>query len=421
MEAIYIHGGIALQGQVKIQGSKNAVLPIMAATLLTGDVCEIDNCPRLTDVYHMQKLLESLGCLVTRDKERLRIDTAKVDILHALSGMPQDAVRGMRSSIILLGALLGRIGEVRMEYPGGCVIGSRPIDVHLAALKEMNVVFEEIDEVLYASTTGLRGADISLRVSSVGATENLILAAVCAEGTTVIRNAAKEPEVVTLCEFLKLCGADITGEGSYVIIINGVKRLHGIKFTIPGDRIVAGTYLCACMGAGGEVLLKQAPCNQMKAVLNFARRMGVGIQETEEGLYVQVHDRLRAPELLVTEPYPGFPTDLQSPFVSILAISEGKCLIKEKIFENRFHTVSYLNDMGANIVQLDSSTILVEGVEQLHGYTVTAKELRGGAALVVAGVAAKGETVVDGCGYIERGYENICRDLRELGVRIYGV
>ncbi|HKM34979.1 MAG TPA: UDP-N-acetylglucosamine 1-carboxyvinyltransferase [Lachnospiraceae bacterium] len=421
MEAIYIHGGIALQGQVKIQGSKNAVLPVMAATLLTGDVCEIDNCPKLTDVYHMQKLLVSLGCLVTRDKERLKIDSAKVDILHALSGMPQDAVRGMRSSIILLGALLGRIGEVQMEYPGGCVIGSRPIDVHLAVLKEMNVVFEEKSYGLYATTTGLRGADISLRISSVGATENLVLAAVCAEGTTVIRNAAKEPEIVTLCEFLNMCGADITGEGSSVIIIKGVKELRGVKYAIPGDRIVAGTYLCACMAAGGEVLLKQAPCNQMEAVLQYAEKMGVGFQKTEEGLYVQVHDSLKAPDQLVTEPYPGFPTDMQSPFVSVLAGAEGRCLVKENIFENRFHTVPCLNDMGANIVQIDSRTILVEGVEHLHGYTVTAKELRGGAALVIAGIAAKGETVVDGCSYIERGYENICRDLRELGVRIYGV
>ncbi len=421
MEAIYIHGGITLQGQVKIQGSKNAVLPVMAATLLTGDTCEINNCPRLTDVYHMQKLLESLGCFVTRDKEILKIDTKQVDILHALSGMPQDAVRGMRSSIILLGALLGRIGRVQMEYPGGCVIGSRPIDEHLNALEKMNVVFEEKSYGLIASTTGLQGADITLRIPSVGATQNIILAAVCAEGTTVIRNAAKEPEIVVLCKFLRICGADISGEGSSVISIKGVKKLQGAEFSIPGDRIVAGTYLCACMAAGGEVLLKQAPCDQMSTVLQYAEKMGAVCQETKEGLYVQAHEQVKSPDLLVTEEYPGFPTDMQSPFVAVLSAAKGKCLVKETVFENRFHIVPYLRDMGANILQLNNNTILIEGVEQLHGYTVTAEELRGGAALVVAGVAAKGETVVDGCGFIERGYENICRDLRELGVRIYGV
>lgn len=421
MEAIYIQGGISLQGQVRVQGSKNAVLPVLAATLLTKGTSVIGNCPRLTDVYYMQTLLESLGCVVSRDKERLKVRTAQVDILHALSGMPQDAVRGMRSSIILLGALLGRTGEVRMEYPGGCVIGKRPIDLHIDALKKMNVSFEEKSYGLYAHTTGLVGADIFLAVPSVGATENLLLAAVCAEGTTVIRGAAREPEIETLCNFLTACGADITGTGSGTLVVRGVKELQGCEFQVPGDRIVAGTYLCTCMAAGGEVLLKEAPVSQLSAVIACAKRMGAACQQTEDGLYVQVDGRLQAPDRLVTEPYPGFPTDLQSPFLSVLTLAEGRCIVEETIFENRFHTVPYLQKMGASIVQEDSRHVMVEGVETLHGFTVSAKELRGGAALVVAGAAAKGETVVDGCKYIERGYENICRDLRELGVRIYGV
>lgn len=421
MEAIYIHGGIALQGQVRIQGSKNAVLPVMAATLLTEGSSIIGNCPRLKDVTHMQTLLKSLNCRVVRDKNSLKINTDGVDLLHALKGMPEDAVRGMRSSIILLGALLGRVGEVRMEYPGGCVIGRRPIDLHIEALKKMNVRFEEKSYGLYAYTGGLRGAEICLPVPSVGATENILLAAVCAEGITVIKGAAREPEIETLCDFLSACGGKIAGGGSGTIVIEGVSALSGTQFQIPGDRIVAGTYLCACMAAGGEVLLQEAPTGQMQAVLDCASEMGAICQKAKEGLYVQAHERMRAPGRIITMPYPGFPTDMQSAFLTVLALSEGGCLLEETIFENRFHTVPWLIKMGADIVQRDNRSVFVKGAEQLHGFTVSAQELRGGAALVLAGIAAKGETVVDGCGYIERGYENICRDFKELGVRIYGV
>lgn len=421
MESIYIHGGVALQGQVRIQGSKNAVLPVLAATVLIEGTSIIENCPRLLDVYHMQALLKSLGCVCLWDGEKLKVNAAGVDLVHALGGMPQDAAKGMRSSIILLGALLGRTGEVRIEYPGGCVIGERPVDIHIEALKKLNVQFEETIQGLYAYTDRLRGAEIDLPVPSVGATENSILAAVLAEGITIIRGAAREPEVVTLCEFLSACGADITGGGSSTIIIKGVEKLSGAQFRIPSDRIVAGTYLCACMAAGGEVLLKEAPVEQMQAVLHVAEQMGACCQQAKEGLYVQMHERPLTLEKLVTQPYPGFPTDMQSPFLSVLTLAKETCIIEENIFENRFHTVPYLQAMGAAVQQTDAHHVKVSGVEELHGFTVSAKELRGGAALVIAGTAAKGETVVDGCRFIERGYENICRDLRELGVRIYGV
>ncbi len=421
MESIYIHGGIALQGQVGIQGSKNAVLPVLAATILTEGTNRINNCPVLSDVYHMQTLLKSLGCVIVKDQKTLKINTDNIDIVHALGGMPKDATKEMRSSIILLGALLGRTKEVRIEYPGGCVIGARPIDLHIQALKQLNVQFEETSYGLYAYTEQLKGATIQLPVPSVGATQNSILAAVKAEGTTVIYGAAREPEVETLCAYLNACGADIKGGGNSTIYIKGVKKLHATEFTIPGDRIVAGTYLCACMAAKGEVLLKQAPCEQMGAILKQASAMGAIWQVTDEGLYVQVRNRLKAVEKLRTDPYPGFPTDMQSQFLTVLALAEGTCEIEENIFENRFHTVPYLQEMGADVVQTDAKHVRVCGVAELHGYTVSAEELRGGAALVIAGVSAKGETVVDGCRFIERGYENICRDLRELGVRIYGV
>ena len=421
MDAIYIYGGVSLQGQVAIQGSKNAVLPIMAATILTEGENQLHDCPKLRDVYHMQTLLKTLFGHVSRDKEMLRINSSNVDMLHAVSLMQGDAVKGMRSSVILLGALLGKTGEAHMEFPGGCIIGKRPIDLHISSLSKMNVKFEDKSYGLYAYTDGLKGAEISLPFPSVGATENIILAAVKAEGVTVINGAAKEPEISTLCEFLNACGARIEGAGTNQIVIHGVKKLTGCSFQIPGDRIVAGTYMCACMAAGGEVFLQKAPTNQMQSVISMAGRMGTVCQEAEDGLFIQSFDRLKVPSLLKTEPYPGFPTDLQSIFLPVFCMSEGVCSVEETIFENRFHTVPYLAAMGAKIQQENDNKVIVEGTGSLNGSKVSAVELRGGASLVVAGVAAKGETIVEGCRYIERGYENICRDLRELGVRIYGV
>ncbi len=422
MDSVYIRGGIALQGQVGIQGSKNAVLPVLAATLLADGTSVIENCPRLADVYHMQTLLKSLGCSVTREKDRLKVNTEGMNKLTALSAdMPKEAVESMRSSIVLLGALLNRMGEVELAYPGGCVIGKRPIDIHIEALKQLQVHFEERSYGLHAYTKGMKGAEIRLAFPSVGATENLLLAAVGADGATVIRGAAKEPEIESLCGFLSACGADITGGGSSTILIQGKRKLSGAEFAIPGDRIVAGTYLCACLAAGGEVLLTKAPAAQMGAVKKVTKAMGALWQETDKGLYIQRGARLKTPGKLVTAPYPGFPTDMQSLFLPVLALAEGSSQVEERIFEDRFHIVPDLKLMGAKIEQTDKRKVRIEGTEQLSGARVEAKELRGGAALVIAGAAAKGETVVDGCGYIERGYENICRDLRELGVRIYGV
>lgn len=416
MDSIRIQGGVTLQGKVRIQGSKNAALPVLAATLLVQERSFIRNCPRISDVYSMVSLLKSLGCSVSWQETGISVDSSQV----RRGEMPREAVTGMRSSLCLLGALTGRCSEVVMEYPGGCVIGERPIDLHLSALRQMGVVFSEENGRLRAETAGLHGAVIHLAFPSVGATENIILAGVMAEGDTVVEGAALEPEIITLCRFLGECGACIEGAGTGRLVIHGGRRLYGTDFRIPSDRIVAGTYLFGCIGAGGCVLLEQAPKEEMKAVMDLAGRMGGRVCTSPEGIYVQAPVR-PAPVKLVTEPYPGFPTDLQSVVLAVETMGTGSSYIREEIFENRFRIVEDLRKMGACIKMQDARSAVVCGVEQLCGVRMEAGELRGGAALVVAGVMAKGESFVSGCRYIYRGYENIGRDFRELGARVTGV
>lgn len=417
MDSIHIQGGVALQGKVRIQGSKNAALPVLAATLLTKETSCIYNCPKIADVHRMVSLLRSLGCSVKWMESGLCVNASGV----CAGDMPQEAITGMRSSLCLLGALLGRCGEVVMEYPGGCVIGKRPIDLHIEALKCMGVTFREDAGKLHACSNGLHGGDITLSFPSVGATENIILAAVTAEGDTIIRGAAREPEITALCEYLEKCGAVIEGAGTSVLIIKGGRQLYGADYRVPADRIVAGTYLFACIGAGGSVLLESAPWEQMGAVIETAVRMGGQCIRVGEGIYVQAPGRPMAIGHLSTLPYPGFPTDLQSVVLAVLAAADGESIVEETIFENRFRVVVPLMRMGADICLADSCTVCVKGTERLHGACVEANELRGGAALIVAGLMAEGETNITGCPYIYRGYENICKDLRELGARIVSV
>lgn len=417
MDSIHIQGGVALQGKVRIQGSKNAALPVLAATLLTKETSCICNCPRIADVHRMVSLLKSLGCSVRWMEGGICVNAASV----CSGDMPVEAITGMRSSLCLLGAMLGRCGEVVMEYPGGCVIGERPIDLHISALERMGVVFCEEGGRLRAVTDGLHGADIFLGFPSVGATENIILAAVTAEGDTVIHGAAKEPEIMALCQYLECCGAEIDGIGTQTLLIRGGRKLYGANYRVPSDRIVAGTYLFGCMGAGGSILLEAAPWEQMEAVLEVAKQMGGQCARVQEGIYVQAPERPKAISHLQTAPYPGFPTDLQSVALAALAVADGESIVEETIFENRFRVVEPLVKMGADIYLVDTRRAYVNGREQLYGSTVEAKELRGGAALVMAGLLAEGETVITGCSYINRGYENICRDLRELGARIISV
>lgn len=417
MDSIHIWGGVALQGEVCIQGSKNATLPILAATLLTGECSYIGNCPRISDVYAMTSLLQSLGCIVSWQENGILVDSSRVK----RGDMCSEAVRGMRSSLCLLGAMLGRCGEVVMEHPGGCVIGSRPIDLHISALEQMGVEFQEEAGLLKAFAPRLHGARVRLPKPSVGATENIILAGVMAEGDTVLEGAAREPEVTALCRYLQGCGACIEGIGTECLGIRGGRKLYGTDFRVPADRIVAGTYLLACIGTGGSIFLENAPREEMKAVTDLARRMGGKLCISEKGIYVQGPDRPRAVECIRTEPYPGFPTDLQSVALAVETVGDGDTVIEERIFENRFRVVEELRRMGACIEQTDEARVLVRGVPVLHGACTEAKELRGGAALVAAGLMARGKSCVSGCLYIYRGYENICRDFRELGARIISV
>lgn len=417
MDSISIQGGVALRGNVCIQGSKNAALPILAATLLVDDTSLLRNCPRIADVYAMVSLLQGLGCVVNWQENGITVDSSGV----RRGEMHSEAVTGMRSSLCMLGAVLGRCGEVVMEHPGGCVIGARPIDLHLAALEQMGVEFSQEDRRLKATAKELHGARIALPRPSVGATENVILAAVMAEGETVLEKAAREPEIAALCGYLKGCGADIEGEGTDRITIQGGKKLYGTEYTIPADRIVAGTYLLACVGTGGSVLLEKAPREELTAVLETAERMGAHFCFSGQGIYVQGPARPKAVNCIRTEPYPGFPTDLQSMALAVETLGDGVTRIEETIFENRFRIVGGLRRMGADIEQTDQRHVLVRGVPALRGDSVEARELRGGAALVTAGLMAQGRTTVTGCSYVYRGYENICRDFRELGARIISV
>lgn len=415
MDAIHIRGGNALFGETKIQGSKNAVLPVLAAALLIEDVCIIENCPHISDVQHMQQLLKSIGCKVNLTDHTLTIDARNVSE-DTMSG---ENVTGMRSSIMLLGAMLGRVGEVTMAYPGGCVIGERPIDLHLNALRRMGVTVYEREGSFTARVKNLEGTVLRLPISSVGATENIILAAVMAKGVTVLQNAAKEPEIITLCEFLREAGAVIEGIGGSVLIIQGGHRLHGIRFRIPSDRIVAGTYLMSVLGAGGHIFLEDAPVAQMRSMLKVAEDIGAEISISREGLMVIADENKRALPYLKTEVYPGFPTDMQSILMTVLTTVKGVSVIEETIFENRFRIVEQLRKMGACIELQGKRQALIVGVESLLGCEVAAEELRGGAALVIAGCMALGETVVKNTHFIERGYEDICRDYQNLGVNIY--
>ena len=413
MDAVRIYGGKSLSGRTKIQGSKNASLPILAATLLIDGTCEIENCPDISDVYHMLRLLESLGCLVVREKDLLRIDTGRL----AEGDMPADSVGVMRSSIMLLGALLARTGAVDMEYPGGCVIGKRPIDLHLHALRRMGVEITEDPEGFCARTGRLRGALQELPFVSVGVTENLILAAVLAEGETVIHPAAREPEIQALCEFLIGAGGKISGVGTDRLVISGVEKLHPVRFRVPADRIVAGTYLAACMCAGGRVFLSEAPCDHMESVIDTARAMGVKLDTAPDGLLVEgrVCDKIEGG--LATAVYPGFPTDLQSLFMAVMASTGQEGWIEETVFENRFRIVPELAKMGADI-RISENRAYVRDNGPLRNTIVEAKELRGGAALVVAALAAEGTGIVRNRHYIDRGYEDITMSLRELGAEI---
>lgn len=417
MDKIYVHGRIPLRGQIRVQGSKNAALPILAATLLTEETCVLHNCPRIADVEQMQNILRHFGCEIRREGTGIKVSGRR----ECMTKLLFDEVSRMRCSVVLLGALIGKCKKVQLPYPGGCAIGQRPIDIHIQALQQLNIQILCLEEHMIAQTDKLVGNTVNLPFPSVGATENLMMAAVLAEGTTKICGAAKEPEIVALGQFLQAMGAKITGLGESVIEIEGVEKLSGTSFRIPPDRIVAGTYMLACMATGGNILLQDVPLADMNSVFDALKTMGGSIQTDQNQVYLQAPERIQPIPFLKTQVHPGFPTDLQSPLLSCLCLADGVSIIREDIFEQRFHVVPELQRMGAHIELPAPNLVRIEGVECLKGNQVFAKELRGGAALVVAGLGAKGQSSISGRAFIDRGYANICKDLRDLGARIYSV
>ena len=423
MSCIEITGGERLYGQVRIQGSKNAALPILAASVLHKGVTRLKGCPRISDVSDMLSLLECVGCKINWEEDVLSIDGTDIKScsLHCTKA------KKTRSSVLLLGSLLGRLHCAEISFPGGCSIGERPIDYHLTAFQGMNVAIEQLmgetqddcenNQYLKCSTEELRGASFTLLFPSVGATENVILAAVLAKGTTILRNAAKEPEISALADFLNQAGARIKGAGSDTIVVEGVSDLRDSEFSIPKDRIVAGTYLAAVAAAGGEAELIGLPKDQMGNVLSMFREMNCELYSTSHGTVIQRTKELNALKSLETSPYPGFPTDLQSQFMVLLSVAEGESSMFETVFEDRFLIVQALREMGADITVKEKAAYL-QGGSQLKGIQVRVPDLRGGAALVIAGLTAEGRTVLEDIFYIERGYEDISRDMAALSGNI---
>lgn len=413
MSEFIINGGRRLEGEIEVQGAKNAVLPILAAAVINGGRNVIYNCPDLRDVTITIDVLNSLGCSAERHGKTLIVDSSGLDS----NVIEESLMRQMRSSIIFLGAIIARCKKAMVSMPGGCEIGNRPIDLHLKALRQLGVKIEESHGYINCEADKLVGANIHLDFPSVGATENIMLAACIADGTTTISNAAREPEIVDLEKFLNRMGAKIYGAGTDIIQIEGAKKLYGIEHTIIPDRIVAGTYLLAAAITKGHIILHNAEARHMQAMINALRDMGCKIYAERRRLILTPAKTLRPLSKIRTMPYPGFPTDIQSPFMALAAIADGTSMFVENIFENRYQHVEELIRMGADI-KVDGRVAVVHGVAGLGGAKVVSKDLRGGAALVLAGLAADGETQVSGTVYIDRGYETIEKYLSSCGADI---
>lgn len=413
IDEIVVTGGRPLHGTVRIQGSKNTALPVMAAALLSSGTSVLRECPKITDVFLMEKILRELGAETWWEDHDLYLDCSHADG----TVIPEYFSGKMRSSVILLGAMLGRNGKARTGYPGGCVIGKRPVDLHIQVLQKLGARIVENGNEIQATCGKLKGAEVIFPKSSVGATEQGILAAVLAEGKTVFTGCAREPEITWLCQYLTGMGAKIEILENGSICIEGVKKLHPGSGTIPPDRIVAGTYLMAAAATRGEIILENPPIDEMHAILEVYRKMG-GQYEWKSGKLIANGAGIQfSVPFLETEAYPGFPTDLQSPLLAVLTTVPGISRIRENIFENRFKICSELTKMGAHI-EVRGSEVKICG-SRLKGCRLRAEELRGGAALVIAALAADGESVIEGVPFIRRGYEDICRDLRYLQAEIY--
>ncbi len=414
MNSLVVRGGNKIEGEIEVRGAKNAVLPILAATVLNGGKNIIYNCPDLRDVKITIEVLKNFGCKVERRGKTLFVDSGNMNGCT----IPDTLMRQMRSSIIFLGAIISRCKEAVVSMPGGCEIGNRPIDLHLKALRQLGVEITESHGYINCNADKLKGDNIHLDFPSVGATENIMLAACMAEGVTTVTNAAREPEIVDLEAFLNRMGAKISGSGSDVIRIEGVKKLYGVEHQIIPDRIVAATYLSCAAATKGSIILKHINPAHMDAMTAVLKEMGCKIYTEKSRIILSSPiDRLKSVKRIVTMPYPGFPTDIQSPFMALSSIADGTSVFVENIFENRFQHVEELIRMGADI-KVDGRIAVVQGVKGLGGATVRAKELRGGAALIVAALAADGVTTVEDVKYIDRGYESIEKYLSSCGANI---
>lgn len=415
MEELLIRGGNKLNGKVVVKGSKNSTLPILAASILASEGSStLYDVPNLTDVENIMSIIEHLGVKIKREGNVVKIDATVMN----RSDATLDCVSELRASLFLLGPIIARFGFSEISQPGGCAIGTRPIDLHIKGLEALGVVFEQSHGVIKGKTDGLKGARIYLDFPSVGATENLMMAASIAEGQTILENVAEEPEIVDLANFLNNMGAKISGAGTNMIKITGVEKLKGIAHTVIPDRIEAGTYMVATAAAGGNVLVENIISDHLKPIIAKLKEAGVEVEEENEGLRVISNGSNSCNGIVVkTMPYPGFPTDMQAQILALLLSAKGRSYVTETIFERRFQHVEEFRKMGADIV-MAGNTVALSGVERIYGASVLATDLRAGAALVIAGLYADGETRVGNVHFIDRGYDGLVENLRNLGADI---
>lgn len=412
MQKLAIQGGNPLHGDVIISGAKNAALPIMCASLLSAEPLQLTNVPDLHDIATMRKLLQQMGVVVEVQGEEMSLHGAQVTKLEA----PYDMVKTMRASVLVLGPLVARFGEAMVSLPGGCAIGSRPVDLHIKGLQAMGAQISIEHGYIHARAKRLKGARIFFDIVSVTGTENLMMAAALADGVTVLENAAREPEVVDLANCLIAMGANIAGAGTDMITITGVEKLHGAEHRILPDRIESGTFLVACAATGGSITLRNTSADILDTVLEKLSEAGAKLRVEADTIHLEMHGRPKAVNLR-TSPYPAFPTDMQAQFMALNTIADGSAMMVETIFENRFMHVQELRRLGAQI-DVEGNTALVRGVAGLEGATVMATDLRASASLVIAGLVAQGETVIDRIYHLDRGYAHIEAKLSQLGANI---
>lgn len=414
VQKLIINGGSVLKGEINLQGAKNSSLPILAGTFLADGESVINNCPKLSDIYSACRILTHLGCRCSTAGNTVTVSGGN----YGISSIPDELMREMRSSIVFLGAVLGRYGRCSLSLPGGCELGPRPVDMHLSSLRRMGVtICEKYGMIECRAENGLKGAKISLQFPSVGATENIILAGVTANGVTEIHNAAREPEITDLADYLIKCGAKIKGAGESTIIIEGVKKLKGCEYEVMPDRIAAATYIAAAAASGGEIKINKIRYSDVDSFTNIFEQMGCRIYSYKDMMYVKAPESIKSVKNIRTMPYPGFPTDAQAVVMAVLCKADGTSIFEENIFESRYKHVDGLLRMGADI-KVSGKTAIVEGRKKLYGTRVSATDLRGGAAMVIAGLSAEGITEISDISHIDRGYEAIENVLSALGAEI---